>query len=177
MSTPQPVGFIVCLFSERLTFADDDGIVVVERYAIRSHHHRVARRKQARASQMETRVAPQTIETRVESLEQRVTRLEELPVRMDRLESQIVQLRTEMHDEFSAVRREMATRMEVREEFAAVRREMGELTTRREIRVEFAAVRQEIRNGDEETRHYMRMLFEEYIGRMKAIDEGEDRRT
>ena len=63
-----------------------------------------------------------------------MTQLEELPGRMDRLESQIVQLRTEMRDEFSAVR-------------------------------------QEIRDGDEETRRYMRVLFEEYVGRMKVIGE------
>jgi len=105
-------------------------------------------------------MAPQPLETRVQSLEQRVTRLEELPIRMDRLESQIVQLRTEMHDEFSAVRRDM-----------------GELATRREMREEFAAIRHEIRTGDEETRHFMRMLFEDYIQRMKTPDEGKDGRT
>ena len=80
-------------------------------------------------------MAPQSLETRVESLEERVTRLEELPGRMDRLELQIVQFRTEVRDEFSAVRTE-------------------------------------IRSGDEETRRYMRVLFEEYIGRMKVVDEG-----
>ena len=63
-----------------------------------------------------------------------MTQLEELPRRMDRLESQIVQLRTEMRDEFSAVRTEM-------------------------------------RSGDEETRRYMRMLFEEYVGRIKVVGE------
>jgi hypothetical protein len=96
-----------------------------------------------------------------------------------------------MHDEFSAVREEirtggeeihgamgeLATRREMREEFAAVRREMGELATRREMREESAAIRQDIRTGDEETRHYMRMLFEDYIARMKTIDEGKDGRT
>ena len=70
-----------------------------------------------------------------------MTQLEELPRRMDRLESQIVQLRTEMRDEFSAVR------------------------------TEFAAVRTEMRSGDEETRRYMRVLFEEYVGRMKVVGE------
>ena len=70
-----------------------------------------------------------------------MTQLEELPGRMDRLESQIVQLRTEMRDEFSAVR------------------------------TEFAAVRTEMRTGDEETRRYMRVLFEEYVGRMRVIGE------
>jgi hypothetical protein len=49
----------------------------------------------------------QSVEKRVGSLEQRVIRLEELPGRMDRLESQIVQLRTEMGGEFSAVRQEI----------------------------------------------------------------------
>jgi hypothetical protein len=125
-------------------------------------------------------MAPQPLETRVQSLEQRVTRLEELPVRMDRLGSQIVQLRTELHDEFSAVRREMgelATRREMQEEFAAVRQEMGELATRQEMGEGFAAVRQEIRTGDEETRHFMRMLFEDYIQRLKTIDEEKDGRT
>ena len=69
-----------------------------------------------------------------------MTRLEEVPAHIDRLESQIVQLRTEMHDEFSAVR-------------------------------------QDIRSGDEETRRYMRILFEEYVGGMRVIDEGKDGRS
>ena len=105
-------------------------------------------------------MASQSIANRVESLDRRVTRLEELPVRMDRVESQIVHLRTEMHDEFSAVRAEM------RDEFAAVRKEMRE---------QFAVVRSEIVAGDEETRRYMRVLFEEYVGRIRVIDEGTNR--
>ena len=40
----------------------------------------------------------------VERLERRVTEIEQLPDRMDRLELQIVQLRAEMRDEFSAIR-------------------------------------------------------------------------
>ena len=54
-------------------------------------------------------------------------------------------VRTEMHDGFSAIRAEM------REGFAA-------------ISEEFSAVRLELRSGDEETRRYMRVLFEEYVG-------------
>ena len=49
----------------------------------------------------------QTLESRVERLERRVTTLEQLPERMTALESQIVQLRTEMRDEFSAMRHEI----------------------------------------------------------------------
>ena len=49
----------------------------------------------------------QTLESRVDRLEKRVNSLEQLPPRMTALESQIVQLRAEMHDEFSAIRQEM----------------------------------------------------------------------
>ena len=92
-----------------------------------------------------------------------MTQLEDLPGRMDRLESQIVHLRTEMRGEFSAVRTE----------FAAVRTEIRSVDeeARRDLR-------QEIRSGDEETRRYMRVLFEEYVGRMKVVGEaGATKRT
>jgi chaperonin cofactor prefoldin len=79
---------------------------------------------------------PQTIENRVDQLELRVTELEKLPERITGVESQIVQLRAELRDEFSAVR-------------------------------------QEIRQGDEETRRYMRVLHEEVIGRLAVIPEGQ----
>jgi predicted nucleic acid-binding Zn-ribbon protein len=44
---------------------------------------------------------------RVEVLEKKMTALDELPARVSSLETQIVQLRTEMKGEFSAVRQEM----------------------------------------------------------------------
>jgi hypothetical protein len=43
------------------------------------------------------------------------------------------------------------------------------------MREGFSAVGVEIRAGDEETRHYMRMLFEDYVTRLKTIDEGNNR--
>ena len=61
---------------------------------------------------------PLTLVERVDNLERRVTLLEALPERMDRLELQIVQLRAEMHGEFSAVR------AETRSGFSEVRAEM-----------------------------------------------------
>ena len=79
---------------------------------------------------------PQTIGNRVDRLEQRVTELERLPDRMSALELQIVQLRAEMREEFSAVR-------------------------------------QEIREGDEETRRFMRVLHEEVIGRIATMKESQ----
>jgi hypothetical protein len=45
------------------------------------------------------------------------------------------------------------------------------------VRDGFSAVRVEIRAGDEETRHYMRMLFEDHIDRLKRFDEGNNRDT
>lgn len=65
-----------------------------------------------------------------------MTELERLPDRISALESQIVQLRAEMREEFSAVR-------------------------------------QEIREGDEETRRFMRVLHEEVIGRIATMKESQ----
>jgi hypothetical protein len=51
-----------------------------------------------------------TPEERVDNLDRIVEPLRELPNRMTRVEEQIVQLRTEMRGEFSAIRRDMATK-------------------------------------------------------------------
>jgi len=45
---------------------------------------------------------------------------------------------------------------------------------REEMRGEFSAVRQEIRDGDEETRRYMRVLHEEVLARIVTLREGLD---
>jgi hypothetical protein len=45
---------------------------------------------------------------------------------------------------------------------------------REEMRGEFSAVRQEIRDGDEETRRYMRVLHEEVLARIATLGEGRD---
>jgi hypothetical protein len=71
-------------------------------------------------------MASQTIEERVDVVEQRVTALNALPARVDALSTQIVDLRGEMHTEFSASRAEMhaafsTVRGEARSEFAAIR--------------------------------------------------------
>ena len=106
----------------------------------------------------------QTLERRVDGLEQRVTSLEALPGRMDRLELQIVQLRAEMRDEFSAIRGGIQagdgeTRRVLREEIR-----VGDEETRRVLREEIRVgdeetrrvLREEIRMGDEETRRVLR---------------------
>jgi hypothetical protein len=50
------------------------------------------------------------LESTVESLRALPGEMRQLGGRVDRLESQFVQLRTEMRDEFSAIRRDMATK-------------------------------------------------------------------
>ena len=90
------------------------------------------------------------LDRRVENLKQKVEELAALPARVGRLEEQIVQLRTEMRGEFSAVRQEMRTMRD--------------------------ALRSEMRDGDEETRRYMRVLHEEVIDRIARIGEAPRRR-
>ena len=51
-----------------------------------------------------------SLEERMDNLERIVEPLRELPDRVTKVEEQIVQLRTEMRDEFSAIRRDMATK-------------------------------------------------------------------
>lgn len=128
--------------------------------------------------------------------------LEKLPERIDGLESQIVQLRTEMRVEFSAIQGQFAA---VRDQFAAVQDQFAVVQDQfasvheRFVSVdsqfawvreqfsavwdEFAAVRREIRDGDEETRRLVRemgadlrthmlVLHEEVIGRIGLLGEG-----
>ena len=96
------------------------------------------------------RMPKPTLTSRVQILEQKVEVLETLPERVTAVELQIVQLREEMRDEFSAVRQEMNA--------------MGT-----GLRAELSAA---IRAGDEETRRYMRVLHEEVISRIASIQEG-----
>ena len=49
-------------------------------------------------------MSPESLRVRVERLERRVEILEQLPDRVSAVESQIVQLRDEMRNEFSATR-------------------------------------------------------------------------
>lgn len=101
-----------------------------------------------------------TLDDRVQILEEKVAELAKLPAHVESLELQIVQLGGDMRAEFSAIRQGMSSESGwVRAEFAAVRQE-------------FAAIRQEIRDGDEETRRYMRILHEEVLSRIASLGEG-----
>ena len=90
-----------------------------------------------------------TLTDRVTILERKVEDLAALPARVAGVELQIVQLRGEMRLGFSAVRQEMADEMQ---------------RAREELRAE-------IREGDQETRRYMRVLHEDVIARIAALGE------
>ena len=88
------------------------------------------------------------LQRRVEMLENTVESLRKLPAdvrrlgrRMGRAESQILQLRTEMRDEFSAIRRDMATKTDLADGLAGVRAEMA---TKTDLADGLAAVRAEM---------------------------------
>ena len=121
---------------------------------------------------------PETIESRADNLERRVTDLETLPDRIPAIESQIVQLRTEMRGEFSAVREEIRTGDRVLgERIDETTRVLGERldeTTRVLQRLE-ETTRVLGERIDENGRH-MRVLHEDVIGRLAIIEEGQSAR-
>ena len=141
---------------------------------------------------------------RVGRLEKTVEGLQTLPAavaalgeRVGSVETQILQLRAEMHVEFSGVRSEMRT------EFAAVRSEMDtrsasvEAGFRQEIRAEIGGLREEMHEGfaaarddmlvglanvtselgrqiretAEEGKRHSQILFEEALGRISTLGE------
>jgi hypothetical protein len=102
-------------------------------------------------------MAGRHVTERVEVLEVKVALLEELPARVSAVESQIVQFRTEMGGEFSAMRQEM--------------RELG-ATLRQEMRGLEEGLRREMRALNDETRTEMRVLHEEVLDRISKIGEG-----
>ena len=132
-----------------------------------------------------------SISERVGILERNVETLETLPARLTAVELQIAQLRDGMREEFSATRAELRAEMrgfrdELRAEIRAANESLGaELraeirigdetlgtTLRAEMRGVRDQLRAEIRAGDEETRRYMRVLHEEVLARIAAIQEG-----
>src|SRR5215213_4657332 len=101
-------------------------------------------------------MSPQPLEQRVERLERRMTTLEELPARVGALESQVVQLRKEMHDEFSALRGDVR---------------VGDEETRRDLRLEIKAMGDRLEAGIDDAKRLARVLHEEVIERISRIGE------
>ena len=142
---------------------------------------------------------------RIDQLEQRVDFLEALPARVAAIEVQLLQLRGEMQDGFSANRAEMhamgeALRTDLRGEMHAMggtlradlRDEMHDMggTLRADLLAKIQALDDDLRAemhalhhltieridaGDAETRRYMRVMIEEVLARIETI--GERRRT
>ena len=112
-------------------------------------------------------MSPQPLEQRVERLERRMTTLEELPARVEALESQVVQLRKEMHDEFSALRGDVrAGDEELRAEIRT-----GDEETRREVRLQIKAMGDRLEAGIDDAKRLARVLHEEVIERISRIGE------
>ena len=88
-----------------------------------------------------------SLEERLIVVENEMDELRGLPDRFAALESDILQFRTEVRGEFSAVREEM----------------------RHEIQRTIDLLRSEIRAGDAETRRYMRVLHEEVLTRIANV--------
>jgi hypothetical protein len=109
----------------------------------------------ARGVKMEPRAAAKRLET----LEIRVDRLEELPARIEDVTQQVLQLRTEMGAEFSAVRAEMNA------QWVGVRTELNELRT------ELHDLRTETRSGFADVHTQMRILHEDVIARIAILHE------
>ena len=105
-------------------------------------------------------------------LEGQMQELRGLPARVAGVELQIAQLREEMREAFSATRSDLRGEMHgLRDE---LRTEMHGI--RDELRTEMHGMRDEllaeIRGGDQATRDFMRMLYEEYKTSMRTIGEG-----
>ena len=90
-------------------------------------------------------------------LEGKMQEMRELPERVTRLESQVLQIRHEMRDEFSA------TRSEFRGEFALA------VTS---LRGEIAAAVTTLANAIADTNTHMRALHEDALSRIATVGEG-----
>ena len=129
------------------------------------------------------------LENTVESLRKLPADVRRLGRRMGRAESQILHLRTEMRDEFSEIRREMATKADLAAGLSAIRAEMATKTElaalRTELRVEIqdsvAGAVRELSGAIAETRadiktlvdaqRHTTVLVEDVIGRLKTNGE------
>ena len=121
---------------------------------------------------------PRSLEQRVTMLEQQMQELRELPTRVAGVELQIVQLREEMQVAFSAIRSEL------REEVGSLHGRADGLHGRVDglhgkidgLRAEMLGIRDdlrgEIRAGNQETRDFMRMLYEHQQTNIRTIGEG-----
>jgi hypothetical protein len=133
-------------------------------------------------------VSEKTIGERVETLEKDMDSLRELPAKVDDLgkkvsavdsrlttvESQIVLLRTEMNDGFSAIRGEMVTKTELGNEMSAMKTELrGEMgAMKKELQEDIAGLGRDMAEYSLQTQRHVTMIFEEHLGRRSVTAEG-----
>jgi hypothetical protein len=114
-----------------------------------------------------------TLTERVQILEKRVGELVSLPARMTALESQFLQLRGEMRSGFSAIEAIDRRFEAIDQRFAAIDQRFDFVDRRFEaVDRRFENLERQVRDGDEETRRYMRVLHEEVLARLAVIQEG-----
>jgi hypothetical protein len=121
---------------------------------------------------------------RVEILEQKVGDLQTLPARVGALESHILQLRSEMHDGFSAILLRLDGHdqrfVSVDQRFDQIDQRFDQIDQRfDQIDQRFDQIDQRFDQIDvrfEETHRFMRVLHEEIISRLSLIEEGRGRR-
>ena len=117
-------------------------------------------------------------------LERQMQEMRDLPERVTSLESQVLQLRQEMRDEFSATRSafrsELASKGELAQAVTALR---GELATKGELgqavttlRGEIATAVTTLSKAIADTNTHMRTLHEEAISRIATMGEGRGRK-
>ena len=102
---------------------------------------------------------PRSLEQRVAMLEQQMQQLKDLPERVGRVESQILQLRTEMKDGFSAIRSDL--RAELHGVDTGLRTELHDV--RDALRSELHDVRDALRNEMREVSDALRNELREDI--------------
>ena len=109
----------------------------------------------------------ETVEARFETVE---ARFETVEARLGLVESQFVQLRTEMRDEFSAVRQEMAE-LPTKQDLAgfATRAEM--LAMKAELQDDIYGVNRDLTGHILETQRQMRVLYEDLVARINTLGE------
>ena len=125
---------------------------------------------------------PSSLTRRVQILEEKVERLEQLPAHIDSIELQILQFRDEVRIEFSEIREEMREGLDgVRD---GLRGEMRELHAQAIARIalteqallhEMSQLDEKAASRDAETRHVMRVLYEDLITRIATLGEGSRR--
>jgi hypothetical protein len=139
--------------------------------------------RHSQAVGQETRMPEPNLTDRVEILERKVRILETLPPRMEAVAWQIIQLRKEMSVEFRSVRDEIRAvdaglRDEIRAVDAGLRQAIRAVDVGLRVEMEtreaslLEKIRAEIRDGDEQTRTYMRVLHEEVISKIATLGAG-----